>query len=171
MLCQKKNKVLHVIYYASHTLDDTQIKYATTEKELLAVVFSMDKFRAYLVGSKVIVHTDHSALKYLFAKKDAKPRLLRWVLLLQEFDLEIRDKKGSENLVADHLSRLEGLREIVGGDEMPINDYFVGESLYAVRGDAPWYADLVNYIVSGVFPSDLGDFKKKKLKNDAKYFY
>ena len=72
----------------------------------MAVVYAFNKFRAYLMGKKVIVYSDHAALKYLLSKKDAKLRLLRWILMLQEFDWEVRDKKGSENLVVDHLSRL-----------------------------------------------------------------
>ena len=79
---QRRNKVLHVIYYASRTLTDAQLNYATTEKELLAIVFAFDKFRSYLIGTKVIVYTDYSAIKYLISKKDAKPRLIRWILLL-----------------------------------------------------------------------------------------
>ncbi|KAM1787839.1 hypothetical protein ACFX11_038202 [Malus domestica] len=104
VLAQRKDKQPHVIYYASRTLNDAQLNYSTTEKELLAVVFALDKFRSYLIGTKVIVYTNHAALKYLLTKKEAKPRLIRWMLILQEFDIEIRDKKGSKNVVADHLS-------------------------------------------------------------------
>ena len=107
VLGQRKDKIFYAIYYASWTLNEAQLNYATTEKELLAIVFAFDKFIPYLIGNKVIVFTDHSAIKYLMTKKDAKPRLIRWVLVLQEFDVEIQDKKGSKNMVADHLSRLE----------------------------------------------------------------
>nr|GFD31209.1 integrase, catalytic core [Tanacetum cinerariifolium] len=74
-------------------MNDAEINYTTTEKEMLAVVYAFEKFRSYLIMNKSIVHTDHSALKYLFSKKDAKARLLRWVLLLQEFDFEVLEQK------------------------------------------------------------------------------
>jgi hypothetical protein len=106
VLSQRKEGRVHAVYYASKTLIEAQLNYATTEKELLAVVFTFKKFRSYIVNTKVIVYTDHAAIKYLLDKKDAKPRLIRWILLLQEFDVEIRDKKGVENVVADHLSRM-----------------------------------------------------------------
>jgi hypothetical protein len=82
VLGQCIDKLPYVIYYASRTLNDTQLNYSTTEKELLAVVFALDKFRSYLLGSKIIIYSDHVALKYLFSKKDAKSRLIRWILLL-----------------------------------------------------------------------------------------
>ena len=106
ILRQREGGKPYVVYYASKILNEAQRNYTTTENELLAVVYALDKFRAYLVGSDIIIFTDHSALKYLLTKQNAKARLIRWVLLLQEFDLQIRDKKGVENVVADHLSRL-----------------------------------------------------------------
>jgi hypothetical protein len=93
-LGQRKEGRVHTVYYGSKTLNEAQSNYATMEKELLAVVFAFEKFRSYIVNLKVIVYSDHATIKYLLAKKDAKPRLIRWIPLLQEFDVEIRDKRG-----------------------------------------------------------------------------
>ncbi|XP_076935011.1 uncharacterized protein LOC143601506 [Bidens hawaiensis] len=149
VLGQRVDKKPVVIYYASKTLSEAQLNYTTTEKELLAVVYALDKFRSYIWGSKVIVYSDHSTVRYLMEKKDAKARLIRRVLLLQEFDLEVWDKKGCENVVADHLSRipLEGV-----DDPMEINERFPDEQLLAVS-TTPWYAHFVNYLATGSIPS------------------
>ncbi|CAN6446975.1 unnamed protein product [Victoria cruziana] len=152
ILGQRVEKKPVVIYYASKTLVDAQMHYTTTEKELLAVVFALEKFRSYILGSKVLIYTDHAALKYLLSKKDTKPRLIRWILLLQEFDLEIKDMKGSENVVADHLSRV-----LIGfdRDELPICDRFSDESLLGILSltKLPWFADYCNYLVTKEMPS------------------
>ena len=102
-----------------------------------------------MIGNKVVVHTDHSAIKYLMTKKDAKSRLIQLVLLLQEFDLEIKDKKGTDNLIAYHLSRLEG-----ASDEVQVNDDFPDEQILAIeeKRAVPWFADYVNYLVAKVIP-------------------
>ncbi|GKF02187.1 reverse transcriptase domain-containing protein [Tanacetum coccineum] len=148
VLGQRKTKHFQPIHYESKTMTDAQVDYTTTEKELLAVVYAFKKFWPYLVLSKTIVYTDHSALKYLLAKQDAKPRLLWWILLLQEFDVIIRDKKGAENLAADHLSRLKNPHQ---GDleKKEINKTFPLETLGMItfHGDSstPWFADIANY--------------------------
>ena len=107
VLGQTKDKKHHAIAYASKTLTGPQLNYAITKKELPAIVFAINKFRSCLVGAKVIVYTNHVALKCLLTKEDANPQLIRWILLLQEFNLEIKDKKGVVNFVADHLSRMQ----------------------------------------------------------------
>jgi hypothetical protein len=172
VLGQKRDKIFHPIYYASKTLIDAQINYTTTEKELLAVVFAFDRFRSYLVGTKVIVHTDHSAIKYLMSKADAKPRLIRWILLLQEFDLEIIDRKGTENQVADHLSRLEG--KLSSGGSHEIKEVFPDEQILAIQhfhGEThPWYADLANYLASGLKPYNLTKQQFKKFLHESKQY-
>jgi hypothetical protein len=98
-----------------------------------------EKFRSYTVNSKVIVYTDHTAIKYLLYKKDAKPRLIRWIILLQEFDMEIRDKKGSDNVIADHLSRMHH-----GDDWMElIEDRMRDDHLYRILDKGGWMHDII----------------------------
>ena len=104
VLGQREDKKAFVIYYASKTLDSAQSNYTTTEKEFLVVVFALEKFRSYIVGSLITIFTDHAVLKYLLWLDHTKPRLTRWIILCQEFNLTIKDKKGVENVVAGHLS-------------------------------------------------------------------
>ncbi|CAL9006232.1 unnamed protein product [Prunus brigantina] len=133
VLGQRKDKKPHVIYYASRTLNDAQLNYSTTEKELLAVVFALDKFRSYLLGTK--------------------------------FDMEIRDKRGCENVVADHLSRL-----VHEEDPLPIPEAFPDEQLLTIEVSEPWYADIVNYIVSKQVPSTITRHQCNKLKKMARFY-
>ncbi|GJT67610.1 reverse transcriptase domain-containing protein [Tanacetum coccineum] len=123
VLGQRIEKHFRPIHYASKTMTEAETNYTTTEKEMLAVVYAFEKFRSYLIMNKSVVYTDHSALKYLFNKKDAKARLLRWVLLLQEFDFKVIDTKGAENYAADHLSRLENPYENVFDPKILIESF------------------------------------------------
>ena len=167
VLGQRRDNKPYVIYYASRTLNSTQLNYSTTEKELLAVVFALDKFRSYLVGSPIVVFSDHAALKYLLSKKDAKPRLIRWILLLQEFATTIRDKRGVENVVADHLSRLVCDESF---ESIPINDTFPDEQLFNISKSL-WFADIANFLVTGQIPKHWNSQDKRKFLTEVKNFY
>nr|GEY34283.1 reverse transcriptase domain-containing protein [Tanacetum cinerariifolium] len=136
VLGQRVEKHFRPIHYASKTMTQAETNYTTTEKEMLVVVYAFEKFRSYLIMNKSIVYTDHSALKYLFATKDAKARLLHWILLLQEFNFKVIDTKGAENYAADHLSRLENPYENVF-DPKEINETFPLESLSKVAHQDP----------------------------------
>ncbi|GJV55114.1 reverse transcriptase domain-containing protein [Tanacetum coccineum] len=155
-------------------MTDAQAHYTTTEKELLAVVYAFEKFRPYLVLLKTIVYTDHSALKYLLAKQDAKLRLLWWILLHQEFNVIIRDKKGAENLAADHLSRLENPHQS-DLKKKEITEKFPLETLGMVtfRGDSstPWFADIANYHAGNFIVKGMSSQQKKKFFTDVKNYF
>nr|GEX78030.1 reverse transcriptase domain-containing protein [Tanacetum cinerariifolium] len=147
-------------------MTDAQAHYTTTKKELLAVVYAFEKFWPYLVLSKTIVYTDHSALKYLLAKQDVKSRLLRWILQLQEFDVIIRDKKGAKNLAAGHLSRLENPHQY-DLEKKEINKTFPLETLGMISSysdsSTPWFADIANY--------HAGNFVVKGMSSQQKKFF
>ena len=149
-----------MVYYVSKTLNEAQRNYTTTKKEFLAMVYALDKFRSYLIGSDIVIFTYHSTLKYLLTKQNSKARLIRWVLLLQEFNIQIRDKKGVENVVAYHLSRLTIAHNT---HNSPIFDEFPEESLLTVS-IAPWYAHIANFLVTGELPVEW-------TKQDKRFFH
>ncbi|GKE05751.1 reverse transcriptase domain-containing protein [Tanacetum coccineum] len=129
---------------------------------------------SYLILNTSVVYTDHSALKYLFAKKDSKARLLRWVLLLQEFDFNIIDTKGAENLAADHLSRLENPYENVL-DPKEVNEKFPLETLNMVtsrsNSSTPWFADYANYLAGNFIVKRMSSQQINKFFKDVKHYF
>ncbi|GJT89899.1 reverse transcriptase domain-containing protein [Tanacetum coccineum] len=173
VLGQRIEKHFRPIHYASKTMTEAETNYTTTEKEMLAVVYAFEKFRSYLIMNKSVVYTDHSALKYLFNKKDAKARLLRWVLLLQEFDFKVIDTKGAENYAADHLSRLENPYENVF-DPKEITETFPLETLSVLTSkdqSTPWFADFANYHAGKFIKKGMSTQEKNKFFKDVKHYF
>nr|GFB99483.1 reverse transcriptase domain-containing protein [Tanacetum cinerariifolium] len=171
VLRQRKTKHFQPVHYASKTMIEAQIHYTTTEKEMLSIVYAFEKFRPYLVLSKSIMYTDHSALKYLLSKQDAKPKLIRWVFLLQEFDIIIRDKKGMKNLAADHLSRLENPHKDVF-ENKDTNKKFPLETLGKISsGSTPWFDDFANFHVGNFIVKGMLSQQKKKFFKDVKHYF
>ncbi|GKA56954.1 reverse transcriptase domain-containing protein [Tanacetum coccineum] len=174
VLGKRKTKHFQPIHYASKTMTDAQAHYTTMEKEVLAVVYAFEKFWPYLVLSKTIMFTDHSALKYLLAKQDVKLRLLRWILILQESDVIIRDKKGAENIAADHLSRLENPYQSEL-EKKEITKTFPLETLGMVtfHGDdsTSWFADFVNYHAGNFMIKGMSSQQKNKFFMDVKHYF
>ena len=163
---QKKNFI--AIYYASKTFNEAQENYSTIKNEMLPMVFACEKFMPYILGSHVILHTDHATIKYLMAKKDVKPRLIMWVLLLQEFDLEIKDKKGSDNVIVDHLLRMERPAEEEKWTE--IEENFHNKQLFKVSIQLPWYVDIVNYLACGIMPPYFSYQEKRKSRTNNRVY-
>nr|GEZ57218.1 DNA-directed DNA polymerase [Tanacetum cinerariifolium] len=174
VLGQRQDKNFRPIHYASKTMTEAKSNYTTTEKEMLAVVYVFDKFRSYLILNKRILYTDHSALKYLFANKDSKARLLRWVLLLQELTFKVIDTKRVENLAADHLSRLENPHQNVL-DPKEINESFPFETLNLVstRGNSStlWFVDFANYHAGNFVLKGMSSQQKSKFFKDVKHYF
>nr|GEY52916.1 reverse transcriptase domain-containing protein [Tanacetum cinerariifolium] len=169
VLGQRVEKHFWPIHYASKTMNEAETNYTTTEKEMLAVAYAFEKFRSYLIMNKSIVYTNHSALKYLFSKKDVKARFLRWILLLQEFDFEVIDTKGAENYAVDHLSRLENPYENIF-DPKEINETFPLESLNKVAHQDPstsWFIDFANYHTGNFIIKGMTTQQKQKFFKDA----
>nr|GEZ82687.1 reverse transcriptase domain-containing protein [Tanacetum cinerariifolium] len=173
VLGQRIEKHFRPIHYASKTMNQAEANYTTTEKEMLAVVYTFENFCSYLIMNRSIIYTHHSALKYLFSKKDVKARLLRWILLLQEFDFKVIDTRGAKNYAADHLSRLENQYENVF-DPKEINETFPLKSLNKVAHkdpSTPWFADLANYHAGNFIIKGMTLQQKQKFFKDTRHYF
>ena len=155
VLGQKENQSYYAIYFISKNLTPAELNYTVTEKEFLAVVHAINKFRHYITGYDVFVHTDHSAINFLMNKPITSGRITRWLILLQELNITIVDKPRKENLVADFLSRLTH-----ADDNVPVDDTFPDEHLFVVSIKTPWFADIANYLVTGKLPAHLSSYEK-----------
>nr|GEZ98027.1 reverse transcriptase domain-containing protein [Tanacetum cinerariifolium] len=162
------------IHYASKSMTDEESNYTMTEKEMLAMVYAFEKLWSYLIMNKSIVYTDHSALKYLFAKKDSKARLLCWVLLLQEFTFKVIGTKGADNLAVAQLSRLENPHQNVL-DPKEINESFHLETLNMVsshgNSSTPWFVDFADYHASNFVVKGMLSQQKNKFFKDVKHYF
>jgi len=127
----------------------------------------LEKFRPYLVGSKVVIFTDHAAIKHLLTKEDSKPRLIRWFLLIQEFDIVIKEKKGFKNVVVGHLSWLKN--EEMTREEPEVRGEFPDEFLLQAT-IRPWFTDVANYKAIGIIPKKLNWSQRKKFLHDACFY-
>nr|GEV18392.1 reverse transcriptase domain-containing protein [Tanacetum cinerariifolium] len=174
VLGQHQEKHFRPIHYAIKTMTEAESNYTTTEKEMLVVVYAFEKFRSYLILNNSIVYADHVALKYLFAKKDSNARLLRWVLLLQEFKFKVIDTKRAENLAVDHLSRLENRHQNVL-DFKEINESFPLETINMVsfcgNSSTPWFVEFVNYHAGNFVVKGMSSKQKNKFFKDVKHYF
>jgi len=142
------------------------MKYMVTKKELLAMVHSLNKFRHYNTSYQTFIHIDHAAIRYLMNKPDVNSRIIRWLLLLQQFDLTIVDKPGKENVVVDFLSRVN----LPIDEEGMVDDQLLDEHLFSASVLSLWFADIANYLVSAQFPPHLSSKEKSKIVRKSTLF-
>ena len=139
VLGQHDGQAPYAVYYIRKNLALAELNYTVAEKAFLAIVYSIKKFRHYITGYPTLVHTDKSAIKYLMNKLVTNSRVTRWILLLHEFDITIIDRPGKENVVADFLSCFTN-----SDDNLPVEDSFPDEHLFAFSSYSPWYVDVAN---------------------------
>jgi hypothetical protein len=155
VLGQRENQMSYAIYFVSKNLSPAEVNYTVIEKELLVVVYAINKFRHYITGYQSFAHTDHSSIKFLMKKPVTNPRVTRWLLLLQEFNINIIDRPDKDNLVANFLSRMIHL-----GYNAPVEDKFPDENLFTISTFTLWYADVANYLVTEKMPQKLSPREK-----------
>ena len=164
VLGQEENHLPYAIYFVSKNMTPDELNYTVTENEFLAVIYAINKFRHYIIAYPTFVHTTHSSIKYLMKKSITNSQVIRWLLLLQEFDITIVDQPSKENVIADFLSQIKA------NDNTRVDDSSPNEYLFAVSTHSPWYSDIANYLVSGKLPSHLSDREKIKIvQQSARY--
>jgi hypothetical protein len=156
VLGQEEDTKPYTIYFISKNLTPAELNYTVAEKEFLAVIHAINKFLHYIIGYLVILYTDHSAIRYLTNKLITNGRVTRWLLLLQEFDITIKDRPGRENLVTNFLSCIPKTN-----DSLIVENQFPDEHLFFVTTKPPWYADVENYLAAGRLPSHLSSRERK----------
>ena len=158
----QKNLTLYAIYYTNKNLTLAELNYIVTEKEFLAVIHAINKFRHYITGYETFVHADHSAISYSMNKPITNGRITRWLLLLQEFNITILDRPGKQNTIADFLSRIQN-----ENNDQPVEDKFPDEYLFAVSIKSPWYVDIANYLAIGKMPFHLTPREKRRIVHNS----
>jgi hypothetical protein len=155
----------YAIYFIRKNMTPSELNYTVTEKEFLVVVYAINKFRHYIIGYKVFIHTNHSAIKFLMNKPITNGRITRWLLLLQEFNITIVDRPGKENLIAYFLSRIQN-----GSENDPVDDSFPDEHLFSISTNSPWFTDIENYLAIGKLLQHLSSWEKQQIfKLSANY--
>lgn len=139
----------------SKNITPIELDYTVTKKEFLVVFHVINKFRHYIIGYEVFIHTDHFAIDFLMNNPITNKRITRWLLLLEECNITIMDKPGKENQVADFVTRLN-----TEGENIPVNDEFLGEHLFFVSTCTPWFPDIANYLAIGKLPQHLSSKEK-----------
>jgi hypothetical protein len=158
VLGQKEDQRSYYIYFVSKKLSSAELNYTVIEKELLAVVHAINKFRHYITGYEVFVHIDHSAIRFLMNKPIIDDRVTKWLLLLQEFNIIVLERPRKYNVVANFLSRIKN-----EDDDIPVDDSFPDEHLFALSVNTPWFADMKNYLATRKLLSHLSPHEKRKI--------
>lgn len=140
----------NAIYFISKNMQGPELNYILTKKEMLAVIYALNKFRHYIIRYQIYVHTNHTTIRYLMKKPSIIGRLVRQLLLMQEFDITVVDKPGKSNAVVDYLSRLQ-----LQDNPKAIHDAFPYEHLFLIKSHTPWYADIANYLAANKMPSHI----------------
>jgi hypothetical protein len=156
VLGQEEDKKTYAIYFISKNLNLVELNYTVTEKEFLVVIHAINKFRHYITGYLVILYTNHSAIRYLDNKPITNGWVTRWLLLLQEFDITIKDGPERENFVTDFLSHIPKTY-----DSLTVEDEFLDEHLFVVTTKPPWYADMINYLAAGRLLAHISSKERK----------